>query len=431
MYQTYKPSGKTEGRFFLFIIICMAAVVPVFSIIYAVLVWLMPSTLADIIVYGICFVLLCAATSRYCIRLGKVRNKKLAAIAAIAIFLWFSGLSLLFFSALYQGVRAQSAAEIWGALSQNLSLSHIGALVQNPEALAETLSRLAGQGYYFETIKAGPSGLLYRGAVMVVFWAIKCIASISYIIYYFVDDSARPFCESSKKWAAEYELLLEPIGETEEFKKQLYFGNSEALKQAACLRTVNSNHWEATLFVTEGSSNFYLTLVSKTRKSGPEKTGAVKFNEEDVVELLSVDRETGKALLNRWRTQDTTAGARVVNSAARLQSRKNFVKTLLFSLAQIAILVTIIANGEAARAAFSNAGMLFYLALNTAVWAFNLWGSFIEENVIEDEMDMLDGRGVSRHEIQKKSSPMYQKLFYFGMLAVSLGLLIYCIKEFI
>lgn len=412
MFHTYQPSGKISPVFYPMLILTMLIVAPSVSFLYVYFIWYIPSTLADIIAYAAALVILCAISGKYCIKIGKVRSKKAAGIAAAIIFLWFCYLSAVIFHSLFVG--------------QN-SFEGVRQAFTDPKALLHTMQTLIKEGYPIESLRKGFI-FTYHGKVMPILWGIKFLCSLCYVRYYLRDDSVQPFSETVNQWYRAYVLLLEGIPDVEEFKKKIFFGDNMAIRGMKALTEANKDHCEATVYAVEGDINHYVTLVNKHRKGEPDKDGEVKFENEEIFEFLSISGDIGNLLLTQGQSQDTKASVKIVNSQMREKAKMQFLKTAALSAIQVGVMVFLMIDKERLTEAFSNMGVMSFLLLNVVVWGGNLWGAFRTEAFVEDYGGLQGYRGVRSYMVKEESSPIYYKIFYFVMFIISFGIFVYCVR---
>lgn len=83
MYQTYKPSGKVSWVFFPVLLLFLLIFIPSVSFIYVYILCHSPSVIVNGILYLAALYLIALLGNRGCIRLGKLRNLKLAGLSGL------------------------------------------------------------------------------------------------------------------------------------------------------------------------------------------------------------------------------------------------------------------------------------------------------------------------------------------------------------
>lgn len=414
MYQTYKPSGKVSWIFFPLLLLFLFLVIPAVSFIYVFILKYSPSVIVNGILYLILLFLLALIGNRICIRIGKVRNLKLAGLSAIlaGVFLFYMLLSC------YQLFKTGTS-----------SPEELYKLLLRPGDLLEAWNGLVQKGFAVTTIK-GLRLFTLKGGFLIAAMVILLLLTIFVLMAIYVDTACFPFCEASKKWAVSKTIYMEYIEDKELFIKKLAFGDASLLQQLDVLKSVNSSHSEAELFITDQNSDFYITIENKKKVEGKTAAdGSVKYEDEEIAELLKLDCNTGRILLSRASSAPEQASAKVITKESGKDKALSFVRMTAAIGIQLGLLVLYFMDLEAMREFFSNGIVLFYMIVNLFFFSISLLGCFIKEDVMIKDEEQLYFNDTKRYQIERFDSPLIHKIYYGFMVLTSLLLLILCLRR--
>lgn len=410
MYQTYKPSGKVSWVFFPMLLLLLLLVIPSVSYIYIYVSRLSPSVIADGILYLIALYLIALFGSRVCIRIGKVRNIKLAALSG-----------LLAGSSMFYMMSACSYLFSTGASFPE----RLPPLLLQPETLFAAWKGLIRDGFAVTTVK-GLHLFTLKGGFLITAAVILFLLTVIVLAVVYADVAWVPFCEASKKWAASKTIYLEYIEDKDTFIKKLAFGDVSPLQQLEVLRSVNISHSEAELYIADQNSDFYVTIQNKKKIEGKtDADGSVKFEEEEIAELLKLDSQTGRILLSRASASPEQASAKIITEESGRKKALQVVRMIAAAGIQLALLVLYYMDLDVMREFFSSGVALFYMIINLLVFSLSLLGCFIKEDVMMKNDDQFYFNETQRYQVKRWDSPLSHKIYY-GVMVLTSFLLIIC-----
>lgn len=370
MVKIYQPSGKRSLRFLPELFLTALCVVFPCSLAYH---WLSGLPVRKLLCFSY---LLCAAVMEYLaqfsvVRKGKVRNTRVATVAAILLSLEFAVLV------------------VW----------------QDFWSLQLTMGLWLGERWPFlQFIHAFGSRLLPKFLIMFIPAAVWMGAG-------FVAAAKRPFCEASNRWATEHTILCETSMDAASLLQQMLLGDTSFFYTLRRLQRVNTDHLELTLWEAGNQTVFYLTIESKTAKIG--RRGYCRYASKELVRYLMIDREIGKMLLSLEQ-----AGQPV--SARVIHPTKSFRYVFSDFLQNIASLLFLLLMFMQLKSRFNGmvpiSFFVVYGVLLCGMSLLSLIGCFLHENVIRTSEDDSDGKMVWHDDIETKDSSIFEKLFYFLLL---------------
>lgn len=411
MYQTYKPSGKVSWVFFPMLLLFLLLFIPSVSFIYVYILCHSPSVIVNGILYLAALYLIALLGNRGCIRLGKLRNLKLAGLSGV-----LAGVSFFYMMAVCY------YSYLTGAFLPE-KLFYMGI---RPGELLEAWKGLIETGFTVSTLKGGQLFTL-RGGFLIALMAILFLLTALAFIIVFMDAVWFPFCEASKKWTVDQTIYMEYIENKDLFIKKLCFGDTSLLKQLDVLKDINCSHSEAVLYITDRKSDFYVTIVNKKKKEGEtEKDGTVKYEEEDIAELLKLDYQTGKILLTKAASSPEQASARVVTQASAKHKILTLIRMAAAACIQLGLLVLCYKKVDFMQELFSSGVIWFYILITLFVHLFSLLGCFIKEDVMVKTENQLYFKETKRYQVERKDAPLWHKIYYIIMILTGLILLVLC-----
>lgn len=412
MYQTYKPSGKVSWLFFPLMLLFLFLVIPSVSYLYAFVLRHSPSFIINAILYLFVLYVLALFGNRVCIRMGKVRNPALAGFGGIlaGVFLFYMMFACYFFMA-----------------AGEASPEHLLRLLLHPGDLLVAWNGLIHEGFTLTTLK-GLRLFTLKGGFLIAFMGLVLLLTMFVLAAIYFDAAWYPFCETLKKWTASRTIYMEYIQDRDTFIKKLSFGDSSQLQQLEVLKSINCSHSEAELYFAEDGSAFYITIENKKKIEGKtEADGAFKFEDEDVVELLKLDGQTGRILMSKASAAPEQASARVVTEENGRQKVISLFRMILASGIQLGFLVLYFLDLDAMQGFFSSRVALCYMIINLVVFSVGLIGCFVKEDVMIKKEEQLYFNETKRYQMERFDSPLGHKIYYSIMVLTSILLVVLCL----
>lgn len=409
MYQTYKPSGKVSFVFFPILLLFLFLVIPSISFIYVYIFQHNPSIIVNGILYLFVLYLLALFGNRVCIRIGKVRNLKLAVLSGL-----LAGAALLYmmFACYHLFTTGDSSPE------------RLFQTALHPGNLLESWNGLLQKGVAVTTVK-GLQLFTLKGGFLIAVMIVLLLLTVAVLAITYADAAWFPFCEASKRWTVSKTIYLEYIEDKDTFIKKLAFGDVSLLTQLDVLKGVNCSHSEAELYITDKNSDFYITIENKKKIEGKtEADGTVKFKDEEIVELLKLDCQTGRILLSRAAAAPAQASAKVITEESKRNNAQSLIRMVTAAGIQLGLLVLYFLDLDAMQEFFSSGIVLFYLIINLCVFSLSLLGCFIKEDVMVKSEDQVYYNETKRYQMERFDSPLSHKIYYSIMVLTSILLLI-------
>ncbi|MCI9080570.1 MAG: hypothetical protein HFH68_16965 [Lachnospiraceae bacterium] len=421
MNHVYKPSGKISLLFFpVFVInifiIAVCAFICIFCIHFS------PYSLFDAII----FIFATIVTARYsalcCVKTGKVRNPFFSAISGIIL-----GLSYWYFIVIfYLPVKSMFIMQSFYLLNEPPS----GILkIFNFKELTNAISMLKNNGAAI-TGKKGGVYFTMPGNICIIILIISCITSIIFFASEFYKNSRNPFCETSGKWMKKFIFTSNVPEDDELFISRLLLGDCTMLSYLEPLHEVNIDHFKISLYTSSFNDKFYVSL-SYMENSGKldKKTGKIKFNENEIIEYLEIDNDTGRSLLTRSQYNPEDASVIVVTDESKRKAYRWIIFNWIIGILAISLCVLAIFKLEDNLQEFLFKGGFFYIALIFFANAIRFIRTMQKEMVITSTEDKYEYEGTKKSLSKETEAPVILKLFYLFMMASAVGLFVLCIMK--
>ncbi|MFK7747848.1 MAG: hypothetical protein AB8B65_05635 [Kordia sp.] len=281
--QYYKPSGKTNSKSFLYLLLAILIAAPILTVVYTYAVLYIPIVYLNVgCVIGIAFGLGFAAN--FVVGLGKVRNQLVAILFGLII-----GIAGLYFSWI-----------IWVYYHLNASpyidITHLE-LLESPEALWDVIWKINEQG----TWGIGRNANAYlSGRLLTTVWGIEAIAFIGTPIFFAFTKANDPYLEEDDNWADTTKIgPFEFIFDNEILKKQLEAKNYEPLlAMGPALNDQQKSHAIFTLYHNKKRTHgkeFYLSVSNM--KERIDKKGQLNFDEKRIINSIRIPKDVGTQLI--------------------------------------------------------------------------------------------------------------------------------------
>lgn len=369
----YQPSGKVSGWFYLYFLVCVVGIVPLFAYGYTLAAGYVVRQKLKIVVFIISGVLMEFCCQDLIIRKGKVRNQRAAVCAALA-------LSIIFVT-----VSGTAAFYIYGSYGS----------------------------------------LWVRG--------IQLFSLFLFLAAGFTAVAGKPFCEKSKKWMREFSLYFALPDHITALLQKLIADEDSAIDELNAipfsydaqsgrrLQAIMDSHLLFKLWTEGGTPEFYLTVVKKTAKQG--RGGRIYYSEEELARYMAVSQMMGSRLFTY-----AGKGEHQVLLTNRREKRgfsmEKFRSVIqgAMSMALLVLMYTQMEEQFGGRVPMSvfyfYGGSVFIISL------LSLIGSFIKEPVVRS--GQFNGGGDSETSgqcIEMADSGIGAKLYYTALFIGSVGYL--------
>ncbi len=291
MSKYYQASGKSSPISFILFIITLVTAIPVLALAYTYLIWYIPFIYINLfITVGFGFAV-GIAISQLAIKMGKVRNSKIA-----IIFGFLGGLFALYFSWALWVDLVINAGESYGNSKIGITTSNVEflqalELVLQPDMLFNLISKINKTGTW------GIQGGSVSGVFLTLIWIIELliVLVISVIVPYLKANS--PFCEIDNKWFSEKELpAFNFIKNPKEMKANLENANQNSFIGLEHITNFETeSHSIFTLYSSEKGASF-VTIINKRAKKNDKNE--IEFKDNEFVEYISISSELKNKLLN-------------------------------------------------------------------------------------------------------------------------------------
>lgn len=419
MNHVYKPSGKISFLFlpvFLIILFIMAicAFVCVFLIHFS------PYSLFDAIIFIFAIIKIAEYSALCCVRAGKVRNPVFSAVSGI-----ITGLSYwYFFIIFYLPIKNMFVMKSFYLFNESPS----GILqIFGFKELTNAFSVLKTNGALV-TGKRGESFFTVPGNICIIIFIISCIASLIFFALEFYKYSRNPFCETSGKWMKKIVFTSSVPEDDESFITKLLLGDCKVLTYLEPLYELNVDHCKISLYTSGLNDKFFVSL-SYMENSGKldTKSGKTKFNENELVEYLEIDNDTGRSLLTRSQYGPEDASVIVVTDQSKRKATRWIFFNFIIGILAILLCVFAIFKLDDGLQEFLFKGGFFYIVLIFFVNAARFIRTMQKEMVITSTEDKYEYEGTKKFLSKEAEPPAVLRLFYLFMMASAIGLFILCI----
>lgn len=408
----YKLSGKVSPAFFLYLLVSLIFIIPIFSFLQAVVFWYSPVIIIALAGTAICLLSVALLCGNLCITKGKVRNKKIAAVAALLTGLTFTFLSLVFYCAFYEN---------------RFYPMEITAFFTKLTYLPDSIGGVLEQGISLSR----KSSVRIQGGLLVALWVVGFLLAQIVILVNYVLETAKPFIEKRKQWAQEITLEFDYIEDQADFTDKIIAGDPNYIAGLSILRDANVSHSTFELYPMEDS--YYLSVDNK-KANAADKNGRVKFEEDTIFEYLSVSKQAGDMLMAKQIHQAREqVEAKIVSKHTKRREIISLLKNALVAAFFFFCVIQAFRHGQIKRTDFTASAILFCSVACVIYYILCAIGSFAKEDVIVLEDTMFDEDWLPHdattnvyHIEQKDSGPLY-KAFYLLMSVASIGFLSFMI----
>ena len=287
MDKYYKPSGSLSPLSFVYFLLACLVVIPILATIYAYAIWYIPFPYINMFIAG-GFGFLAGVTIAYLVvRLGKVRNGKIAFLFGL-----LGGLVALYFHWAVWVDLVFNISDVTGGETiavSNAKFGQVLSLATNPSGLFGIIGNISEFGTW------GISAGAVKGTVLKVFWAIEALIIVGICSMLPPGQSGKPFCELNSKWFDEKNLKsVSFIENPAEVVKALESGDDtvfDSLELVADNKT--DSHSVFTLYANETNENY---LSISNNKAGLNDKNEVKFDERIIVNNISISEALSNKL---------------------------------------------------------------------------------------------------------------------------------------
>ena len=290
MEQYYTPSGRFSPISFILWLGTAAIALPILSFIYAYAIWYIPIPYLNFIITGIFGLAIGIVVSRIVLRIGKVRNGKLA-----FVFAFFAALTALYIHwavwvDLVFNISGTIGSDQIGVATSNVNMYEVFNLLLQPTLLFDLMKEINQVGVW------GIKGGTVSGGFLTFIWVVELIVVIIATLMTGTGQASKPFCEEEETWFEENELApVSHFTDGPAFVKALSIGDMEVISLS--LTTVNDvkkdHHAKITLFDAKSGENF-VSIENQIAK--PNDKGEIKFSTEEVTRFLKISQEVADKL---------------------------------------------------------------------------------------------------------------------------------------
>jgi hypothetical protein len=290
MEQYYKASGNFAPLSFILWLAVAIIALPILAVIYAYAIWYIPIPYLNFFITGIFGLLIGFLVSNFVIRIGKVRNGKLALVFAL-----FAALTALY---IHWAVWVDLAFNITGTVggdrigvaTSNIKIMEVVALITNPADLFGKMDLINMIGVW------GIKGGTVKGGFLTFIWVIEVIMVTVIATLSASSQALKPFCEQDDSWYDENELTPKAaFQDAPAFVKAMSSGDmkvlDELLKPAGDIKT--EHHSKFKLFDSKNGDNF-VSVTNEIAKTTDK--GELKFESQNITSFLKISQAVADRL---------------------------------------------------------------------------------------------------------------------------------------
>ena len=290
MEQHYTPSGRFSPLSFLLWIVAALIAFPLLALVYAYAIWYIPIPYLNFFITGIFGVLVGVVISRFVIRMGKVRNGKLAFVFCLfgaltaAYFHWAVWVDLAF------NISGTIGGDDIGVATSNIKFGEVLSLVLSPAGLFELMGEINKVGVW------GIKGGTVSGGFLTFIWVVELLMIVVATLVVGTGQASKPFCEEENTWFEENELNpVASIGDGAALVKALSIGDMDvidsSLNPAGDIKA--ESHAKITLYDAKSGENF-VSIENEIAKTNDK--GEVKFDTDTVTTFLKISQDVANRL---------------------------------------------------------------------------------------------------------------------------------------
>ncbi len=290
MEQYYKSSGKYSPLSFALWIGVALIALPILALIYAYSIWYIPIPYINFFITGIFGFLIGIVVSKLVLKVGKVRNGKLAFVfclfaALTALYIhWVVWIDLAF------NVTGTVGSDTIGIAKSNINIGEVISLLLQPKAVFSIMGEINEVGVW------GIKGGTVKGGFLTFIWVIEILLTTVVALITAVGQSSKPFCEVENSWFEENKVG--PLSHFEDggsLVKALSIGDMDALGTMLKPATdpKKNHHSTVTLYDAKSGENF-VTITNQIGKLNDKNE--LKFETVPVTSFLKISQAVADTL---------------------------------------------------------------------------------------------------------------------------------------
>ncbi len=291
MAQYYKASGNFSMISFVYFLATSLIIIPIAALAYTYLVWYIPFIYINFFITAGLGLLTGISISYLAVRLGKVRNTKIAILFGV-----LGGFIALYFSWVVWVDLVFNASDSYGTSRVGITVSNTKMdelihLLTNPSILFELIGEINSVGTW------GIRSATVSGTFLSIIWIIEALIVLVLSVIFPLGAAKKPFCELHNKWFEENTL---PAFNFIEDYKQL-IGNIETANTTSfdALEYVpnieETSHSIFTLYSSDQGES-YLSIENKFAKTNSK--GEIDFDSNEFLEYAWIDTTLKNKLVN-------------------------------------------------------------------------------------------------------------------------------------
>ena len=257
---------------------------PLLAVIYAYAIWYIPIPYLNFFITGIFGLLIGLVISKVVVKIGKVRNGKLAFVfclfgALTALYIhWAVWVDLAF------NITDTIGTDTIGIAQSNIKFTEVLSLITQPKALFSLMSSINEVGVW------GIRGGTVSGGLLTLIWVIELLMTTIVALMVGTGQASKPYCETENVWFEERELSpVSHFPDGPALTKALASGDIDvvdtALQPVVDIKT--EHHAKITLYDAKSGEN-YVSIVNEIASRNDK--GEVKFKSDNLTSFLKVSQ---------------------------------------------------------------------------------------------------------------------------------------------
>lgn len=292
MLKFYKPSGHFSPLSFLYLAITAIVVLPILALIYTYLIWYIPFVYINLfITLGFGFAV-GFAVNFLVIKLGKVRNTKLAMIFGL-----IAGFIALYFSWVVWVDLVFNMGESYGTsrigiTTSNIKFFQVVQLALHPKELFQIILEINQTGTW------GFGSTAVSGIFLAIIWIIEALIVLVLSVLLPLGQAKTPFCEYDNKWFKEDTLKpFNFIIARSELIKNIENSNSETFDELSIIVDPKLNSHSIFTLYSSKKGESYLSIENK--KMRKNKKNEIEFDNDEFISYAFINRDLKDSLLKK------------------------------------------------------------------------------------------------------------------------------------
>jgi hypothetical protein len=290
MNSYYTPSGKySPTSFILLLVLCFTAF-PLLGGLYTYAIWFIPFIYVNFLITAAFAFSIGILMHKIVFRFGKVRNIRLGIVLA-----FLGGFAALYVHWVVWADLILNSTEVIGTsrigiVKTSTNLDNLLTIATQPKLLFQLMMEVSEYGTW------GLFGMTISGAMLWIIWVLEALTILTGSVMIGIWQTKQPFCERSNTWFKDRALPPTSfIISKEDLVNELELGKDHILSSLHLHDVVfdNASYSQFTVYSSDQNEH-YLSAQNMKKRVGSK--GEVEYEEDPIIELISISSKTLKLL---------------------------------------------------------------------------------------------------------------------------------------